>query len=80
MGKTALELSEKEWQAYRPDSRFVEKPDPDRLNRAWSLARTAADVLRAVWGDPRSRLWLARARRVVHPLVGHRSGCLGYIA
>jgi len=53
VGKTALELAEKEWQAYRPASRFVEESDPDRLNRAWSLARTAADVLRERFGATR---------------------------
>jgi len=53
MGKTALELSEKEWEAYRPASSIVEEPDPDRLNQAWSLARTAADVLRERFGATR---------------------------
>ncbi|RPJ19039.1 MAG: nucleotidyltransferase domain-containing protein [Planctomycetaceae bacterium] len=53
MGKTALELSEKEWQAYRPASSIVEEPDPDRLNLAWSLARTAADLLRERFGATR---------------------------
>lgn len=53
MGKTALELSEKEWQAYRPASRSVEEPDPDRLNRAWSLARTAAGLLLERFGATR---------------------------
>jgi len=53
VGKTALELSEKEWQAYRPASSIVEEPDPDRLNLAWSLARTAADLLRERFGATR---------------------------
>ena len=53
MGKTALELSEKEWRAYRPASSIVEEPDSDRLNRAWSLARTAADMLRERFGATR---------------------------
>jgi len=53
MSKTALELSEKEWQAYRPASSIVEEPNPDRLNRAWSLARTAANLLRERFGATR---------------------------
>jgi len=53
MGKTALELSEKEWQAYRPGSRIVEEPNLDRLNRAWDVARTAADLLRERFGANR---------------------------
>jgi predicted nucleotidyltransferase len=53
MGKTALELSKKEWQAYRPGSRTVEEPDIDRLDRAWDVARTAADLLRERFGASR---------------------------
>jgi predicted nucleotidyltransferase len=50
MGKTALELSEKEWQTYRPGSKIIEEPNLDRLNRAWDVARTAADLLRERFG------------------------------
>jgi predicted nucleotidyltransferase len=50
MGNTALELSKKEWQAYRPDSRIVNEANRDRLDRAWELARTAADMLRERFG------------------------------
>lgn len=53
MGKTALELSKEEWQAYRPGSRVVEKPNPERWNRAWETARTAADLLRRRFGATR---------------------------
>lgn len=53
MGKTALELSKKEWQAYRPGSRIVEEPNQDRLDRAWDVARTAADLLRERFGATR---------------------------
>lgn len=53
VGKTALELSKQEWQAYRPASSIVEEPNPDRLNRAWSVARTAADLLRERFGATR---------------------------
>ena len=50
MGKTALVLSRKEWQAYRPGSKVVEKLDPERWDRAWGVARTAADLLRERFG------------------------------
>jgi uncharacterized protein len=50
MGKTALQLSRKEWQAYRPGSRAVEVASSERLNRAWQVAQTAADLLRERYG------------------------------
>ena len=53
MGKTALELSKKEWQAYRPASRITENADPERLRRAWHVARTAAELLRGRFGATR---------------------------
>lgn len=53
MGKTALALSRKEWQAYRPGSRAVEKLDPERRDRAWGVAQMAADVLRERFGASR---------------------------
>jgi uncharacterized protein len=53
MGKTALELSEKEWHAYRPGSRLIEEPNYDRLHRAWDQARTAARLLRERFGATR---------------------------
>jgi predicted nucleotidyltransferase len=53
MGKTALELSEKEWQAYRPGSRIIKEPTLDRLDRAWGVARAAAEVLRSRFGATR---------------------------
>jgi predicted nucleotidyltransferase len=53
MGKTALELSKKQWQAYRPGSRAVEKPNPERRDRAWEVARTAANLLRERFGATR---------------------------
>ena len=53
MGKTALELSEKEWRAYRPSSRMVEETDLDRLDRARAVARTAADLLHERFGASR---------------------------
>ena len=53
MGRTALELSKKEWQAYRPSSRIVEEPNLDQLDRAWEVARTAAELLRERFGATR---------------------------
>ena len=53
MGKTALQLSEKEWQAYRPGSRIIEEPNLDRWDRAWEVARTAASLLRERFGATR---------------------------
>jgi predicted nucleotidyltransferase len=50
MGKTALELSKEEWKAYRPSSRVLEEPSPERRSRAWETARTAADLLRRRFG------------------------------
>jgi uncharacterized protein len=53
MGKTALELSKREWQAYRPGSGTVHEATPERLDRAWQVARRAADLLRRRFGATR---------------------------
>lgn len=53
MGKTALELSKKEWQAYRPGSRVAWESSPERLDRARAVVRTAADLLRTRFGATR---------------------------
>jgi predicted nucleotidyltransferase len=53
MGKTALDLSQKEWQAYRPGSRIVQEPTLERSDKAWTVARTAADLLRRRFGATR---------------------------
>lgn len=50
MGKTALQLSEKEWRAYRPGRRTAEEAGAERLDRAWQVAQTAADLLRERFG------------------------------
>ena len=46
MGKTALDLTREEWRAYQPG----DKPDGiqvgERWERAWRVARAAANVLR----------------------------------
>ena len=53
VGKTALELSKRQWQAYQAGSRTVTEPDLDRLNRAWNVAQMAADLLREQFGATR---------------------------
>lgn len=69
MAKTALELSPQEWQAYRPDqmSRRLSGPsDPGtrlRRQRAWRVARQAAQVLREQFGAQRVVIFGSLAQR-----------------
>jgi predicted nucleotidyltransferase len=53
MSKTALDLSPKEWQAYRPNRQTAQQPDLERVERAWQVARTAANLLRQRFGATR---------------------------
>jgi predicted nucleotidyltransferase len=53
MGKTALELTREEWQAYRPGDGPGETQVGERWERAWRVARAAAKVLREQFGATR---------------------------
>jgi predicted nucleotidyltransferase len=53
MGKTALEMTREEWQAYRPGDRPDEPQVGERWERAWRVARAAAKVLREQYGATR---------------------------
>ena len=53
MGKTALDLSQEEWQAYRPGIRTVTAASSERLGQAWEVARRAARLLRQRFGATR---------------------------
>ncbi|MGD9335162.1 MAG: nucleotidyltransferase domain-containing protein [Desulfobacterales bacterium] len=46
MTKTVLELTDEELGAYHPCGERVTPPDKERWERAWQLARSAADLLR----------------------------------
>ena len=50
MGKTALDLTRKEWQAYRPGNKPGGSQVGERWERAWRVARAAANVLREQFG------------------------------
>ena len=53
MIKTALELTSQEWRAYRPGVKPDEKQVAERWERAWHVARTAANLLRERFGARR---------------------------
>ena len=53
MAKTALELTTEELPAYRPGRRQEEQQMVERWERAWGIARTAADVLHEKFGATR---------------------------
>lgn len=50
MGKTALDLTRDEWQAYQPGAELDQEQLSERWQRAWSTARLAAHVLRQRFG------------------------------
>jgi predicted nucleotidyltransferase len=53
MGKTALDLTPEEWQAYRPGIKVGQDRPLERWERAWSVAQAAAEVLREQFGATR---------------------------
>ena len=53
MSKTAFDLTRKEWQAYRPGARTSGPQAAERWERAWRMARDAADLLREQFGATR---------------------------
>lgn len=53
MGKTALDLTREEWQAYRPGDKAGGIRVSERWERAWRVARAAAKVLREQFGATR---------------------------
>lgn len=69
MGKTARELSTKELRDYRPfQAMEVFKKDPgvaQRRDRAWRVARAAADLLRSEYGATRVVVFGSLSRRTL---------------
>jgi predicted nucleotidyltransferase len=63
MGKTALDLSREEWLAYRPHAGIQSDHVSERWERAWSVAHTAAEVLRHRFGATRVVVFGSLARR-----------------
>jgi predicted nucleotidyltransferase len=63
MGKTALDLTREEWQAYRPGSRGTRDQSWERWDRAWRVARAAAEALRDQFGATRVVVFGSLARR-----------------
>ena len=53
MGKTALDLTRDEWQAYQPSVELDQDLLSERWQRAWKTARQAAQVLRHRFGATR---------------------------
>jgi predicted nucleotidyltransferase len=53
VGKTALDLTREEWQAYRPDAKVGQSQFRERWERAWSVAQAAAELLRQQFGATR---------------------------
>ena len=63
MGKTALDLTREEWQAYRPGAKMDQDQVRERWERAWSVARVAAEALRQQFGATRVVAFGSLARR-----------------
>ena len=63
MGKTALDLTREEWQAYRPGAQVSQDQPGERWERAWRVAQTAAEVLRQQFGATRVVAFGSLARR-----------------
>jgi predicted nucleotidyltransferase len=63
MGKTALDLTREEWQAYRPSTKGSRDQPWERWERAWSVAQAAAEVLREQFGATRVVAFGSLARR-----------------
>lgn len=53
MARTALELTREELQEYRPGGKQREEQIAEQWDRAWKMARTAADILRKRYGAKR---------------------------
>jgi predicted nucleotidyltransferase len=63
MGKTALDLTREEWQAYQPGTKVGQDQPRERWERAWRVAQTAAEVLRQQFGATRVVAFGSLARR-----------------
>ena len=63
MGKTALDLTREEWQAYRPGVKVSQDQVWERWERAWRVAQEAARVLRQQFGATRVVAFGSLARR-----------------
>lgn len=53
MAKTALQLTPEELKAYHTGQRLKDSQDIERRERAWEVARAAADLLREEYGATR---------------------------
>ncbi len=53
VARTALDLTAEEWRAYRPGRDRDEQQSAERWERAWEVARTAAQLLRQRFGSKR---------------------------
>ena len=63
MGKTALDLTREEWQAYRPGIKAGQNQVGERYERAWRVAQAAAELLRQEFGATRVVTFGSLARR-----------------
>jgi predicted nucleotidyltransferase len=63
MGKTALDLTREEWQAYWPGTKTGQNQVGERWERAWRVAQAAAEVLRQQFGATRVVAFGSLARR-----------------
>lgn len=53
MAKTALELTTEELRRYHPDRKPIASQVSEQRQKAWEVARTAADILRRDFGATR---------------------------
>jgi hypothetical protein len=53
MARTALDLTAEEWRSYRPGRPLEGRTVAERWQRAWEVARRAADLLRERFGATR---------------------------
>jgi uncharacterized protein len=63
MAKTALDLTREEWQAYRPGVKLGQDQVRERWERAWRVARAAAEALRQQFGATQVIAFGSLARR-----------------
>ena len=63
MAKTALDLTRQEWRAYQPSAQVARDQPGERWERAWRVARAAAETLRAQFGATRVVVFGSLARR-----------------
>jgi hypothetical protein len=67
MGKTVLDLTCEEWQAYRPGDRAGGNQAWERWERAWRVAQAAAALLREQFGATRVVAFGSLVHRGIEP-------------